>query len=274
MSHFVGLASRWFFKNFRNTVFIATGFLSLIQAYLFLANGRVSEGFILGAFGLMLLFLADSTLKRIRLPGVELETWERQQQRADQLIARLEKIVELYSNQLIIQKVEQGRWQDGPDWSGTAHLLAELADQHSALDLNINMGLGRTRAQALMIFDIYQSNHELLDGPLREIRAVAAKLVGERYPGADYSNTAFAAEMALTSMPKRVEQPFELAKQRRLGAALLQEYKETADIMSTHFSLDFRPPSRVIELLERLKDLEGREHFEMTPELVKLAGGD
>lgn len=250
---------------------IGVAFLALTLNLVF--EETAGEALAPGILSLLSFFLANPQFKRLEFFGIKMEKLEKQQQQAEHLIQRLRRIVELYSSEIVLQKVKSGRWQGDSNWSEVWSLYKELAAQHSSLELELDMRDAGLVLRTYLLFDIFMKHHAEIEKPMREIRSEAGRIVNQRYPQADYSNTAFAAEMALISMPRRHQTPFELAKERRLARTLLEEYSLTSETMKRHFNLDFVPAPEVLQLIKRMADLELQQEFEITSDLILLAGG-
>lgn len=128
------------FKNFQQNLFFASGFyllyLCICRIY---ANDTVSAGAIF-AMAAFMLFLSNLTrFKRFKGFGVDMETWEDTQEKAEQLVEKLGNIYSIYSREIIMLKVHQSRADSGENWYSVWDLFDELNSNHRDLGQSVDL---------------------------------------------------------------------------------------------------------------------------------------
>jgi hypothetical protein len=104
--------------------------------------------------------LRDS--KKFKGSGFEAELWEDKQKEAAALIDRLKSIVNIYTRELVMGRVMQGRWGAVYKWADHWRLYDELVMQHSQLGQEIDFSDLRRQVYGLMAYDAATFLHETL----------------------------------------------------------------------------------------------------------------
>jgi hypothetical protein len=76
--------------------------------------------------------------KRFKGLGFEAELWEDKQKEAEQLIDRLKSVVSVYTREVVLQRVLQGRLSDGSKWQDNWALYDDLVSKHNELGQKID----------------------------------------------------------------------------------------------------------------------------------------
>jgi len=116
----------------------------------------------LSRFFLCALYSKLTRFKKFKGLGFEAELWEDKQKEAAALIDRLKSIVNIYTRELVMGRVMQGRWGAVYKWADHWRLYDELVMQHSQIGQEIDFSDLRRQVYGLMAYDAATFLHETL----------------------------------------------------------------------------------------------------------------
>ena len=95
-----------------------------------------------------------SRFKRFKGLGFEAELWEDKQKEAEQLIDRLKAVVSVYTREIVMGRVKQGRFGSGGNWREHWRVYHEFVDRHSDLGQDIDFSDLKKSMDKYFIFDM------------------------------------------------------------------------------------------------------------------------
>lgn len=262
--------------NWQAVVFAVVGFYCLYRLHDFLNRDKVTEaGVVFGIAFLSFLYANVSRFKRFKGLGFEAELWEDKQKEANDLIARLKNVVSIYTSQIVMSKVMEGRFADGNRWKDTWALYEELIGQHRELGQEIDFTNLKREMDFHFLFDMCSERFGIfneLQVAYGKAQANIRKEFGER--SRDIKDVdGHKARLAQLNQVSTYLPPglLNIARRENLAAWLLQFAERNTEILKRHFEVevDFNPDE--LERLRRISHLWNNQPVPVNDETLDLA---
>lgn len=259
---------KWLFRAIAIALFSASIWLLYLQ--------RVTEFATLFAVAFFCWFYANiARFKRFKGFGFEAEMWEDKQREAERLIDRLKVLVGLYSREMLIRKVMEGRFGDGKNrWPEMAELYAEVVKQHASLSEDISLAETKAQLDAFFVFDavvpLYSELVRQVDRSKREAQnALTRGLLSN--DGAGVPPDHEANRYAVAKIPSRLDvEPITLAMNRTLSATVLAWFDGAKATLLETAGVELTMPADIHAVLVRTREIEEAGTLEFTPENISL----
>ncbi|KQS64510.1 hypothetical protein ASG39_11180 [Rhizobium sp. Leaf371] len=258
--------------NWQAFVFAAVGFFALYHFYRLLEDGKVTDaGVVFGIAFLSFLYANLSRFKKFSGLGFEAELWEDKQREASDLIDRLKNVVSIYTREIVLSAVKEGRWSDGRSWKEHWKLYDELVSQHDALGQKIDFTALKTEMDAYFLLDMCFAVNDSLRRDIDTARSKALTQISTKY--GKYVTTGDERAKLLINLEgvtPYYSVSLELAKHGNIGAHMLEFAENNSHILEAHFGfpVDFNPD--VMARLRKVAKLAGNRPVPVTDETLAL----
>lgn len=264
---------RFILEHWEQMFFATVGILLLGFSFLLLWSNDVAGASATFAMAFFSFFYSNiARFKRFKGLGFEAELWDDKQKEAEQLIDRLKDVVSVYTREIVIGRVMQGRWGGGGKWRGHWDLYDELVERHSELGQEIDFSDLKRTLDSIFIFDIigpfYETLHQSIVKAQAEAREVIKKEFGNPIKDADgYGKR----NRQLHSIPDEIGNLFEISKQGDVAQHILDWARGAQCKFKDFFGIEVRLDKVAIEKLSKISQLYRSGPLEISDELVALA---
>ncbi len=137
---------------------------------------------------------SSPTLKKFKGLGFEAELWEDKKKEAETLIERLKDVVTIYTREIVMLKVKDGRWSDGVDWHERWQLFDDLVRQHSTLGQQIDFEPLRKEVEDYFLFDMTMPQWNKCQHRMNDCIAKASEALNAKYGSPIRDSAGYGAE--------------------------------------------------------------------------------
>lgn len=257
-------------KHWEQAFFGIVGLAFLTFSFIGLLNGDVagaSATFSMAFFSFI--YANISRFKRFKGLGFEAELWEDKQKEAEQLIDRLKAVVSVYTREIVMGRVKQGRWGDGADWSEHWNVYNELVEKHSDLGQKIDFTDLKRSMDQYFIFDMILHQVEGIRKPILDGRGKARKFIDEEFGSPIKDSAGYSRRHGqLREIPEQLENMFKIAQEDDLAARVLEWGKLCKEKLDEYFSVKIEFDDEAVEALTDISRLHRDGPIEVTPELI------
>jgi len=229
--------------------------------------GRASAIFGIGF--LSVIYSNLSRFKKFKGLGFEAELWEDKQKEAAQLIDRLKNVVSIYTREIIINKVMQGRMGGGADWKAHWKLFDELVNQHDSLGQKIDFEPLRRRLESIFIFDVCCRIGGPLGGAFQQAKAKARRKIDAKFGQPVSDPSGFDKEIALLNNINLDDQDqFIRSENENIAKRLYDSAISGSQMLKTVFDVDVEFPGKSLDKLKHVSELYENRPIVFTDELL------
>lgn len=248
-------------SNWQQILFLLTGFglLGLSVRFLLAENPTMAVTAFVMAF-LCFVFGQLSRFKRFKGFGMEAELWEDKQKEAAELIERLKSIVSVYTHEILVGRVSEGRWGEGGSWAEHWKLFDDLTAKHTELGQVIDFKSTKYSMDTFFLFDMANNQYAALKSYLRRAK-------GQVPPTLETAQT--------KALNDHIETRFDfmnLSENRKIGETLSSWFDKAARELENIGSPVYGHEAARGKL-QKITDLERLGPIPVTAETVTLADG-
>lgn len=263
-----------FLKNYWEQLFFgAVGLVFLAFSFFSLMSDNVtgaSATFAMAFFSFI--YSNVARFKRFKGLGFEAELWEDKQKEAEQLIDRLKAVVSVYTREVVMQKVMQGRWAAGAKWQDNWRLFDGLVAKHNELGQEIDFSDLKAQLDKVFLFDIVSTLYSPIRQAVATTRAEAKRMIqkefGSPITDLDGHNK---RQAQLREIPSDLKELFAMSMEGDIAHDVLVWTSEAQDKLKEHFGLVVDVPKENIATLQKLSRLYQAGPINVTDELIELA---
>lgn len=253
-----------FFFGIVGFAFLAFSFYSLFEQDVAAASAAFAMAFF------SFIFSNIARFKRFKGLGFEAELWEDKQKEAEQLIDRLKSVVSVYTREVVMQKVMQGRLGDGANWQEYWKLYEELVSKHNELGQAIDFSELKAKMDKVFLFDMVSNLYRPIADVVSDCRTNAQSKVKIEFGSPVTDVEGYNQRHAqLQEIPDRIKNLF--AVEGDLAREVLDWVASVQSKLSEHFDIDVELPDQSIEKLEMLSRLYQEGPIPVTDELIELS---
>jgi hypothetical protein len=268
---------KWVSNNWERVLFSCLGLIFLAFSVFYLKGRSVPESSASFAMGfLCFLFASVARFKRFKGLGFEAELWEDKQKEAAELIDRLKAIVAIYTREVVLSKVTQGRWEGGRDaWTENWKLFNELTKQHETLGQKIDFSDLKREMDTYFLFDITHRLMKVVERSMSDGAGIARQKVSEEFgnPVTDlegHNNR----QAQLREIKTQFEEPFEIGRRENLAEAVLTRARETQHALKQRFGVEISFDQTTLDKLAEVSSAYETRPVQVTDRLIALSNGD
>lgn len=260
-------------KNWERYLFAIVGVVFLVASFKFL--GQENLAFFSATFGVSFFCFFYSNLarfKRFKGLGFEAELWEDKQKEAAELIDRLKNVVTVYTREIVMGKVMNGRWGGVAQWRSNWDLYDELVSKHSELGQEIDFGHLKHQLDSVFIFDICSPIVSAIKDALSQYSMEITTSTQGEFGSPITDLTGYNSKMELLRHTPRIfEDSFERSQVGNLPQDLLDFIERASRYTQNSFNVtpSFSQPN--VDRLRILAELRRRGPLEVTNQLIDWA---
>ena len=210
--------------------------------------------------------------KRFKGLGFEAELWEDKQKEAAELIERLKSIVSVYTEEIVMGKVKDGRWSDGDGWQARWSLYDKLVEQHTALGQEIDFSGLKKKVDLYFVHDIVSPlshNYRLV---INKGITAARKIIDEEFGSPIKDSEGYSQRFGqLREIKESTNDLFVIGQEGDAAAYVLRWGKEASEKLKNYFGVDLELDPEDTRKLELASQLYSSRPIEVTSELIALA---
>ena len=250
---------------------IALMFLSFsIQFFLKAEVTGATAAFVM--FFLCLIYGNVSRFKRFKGLGFEAELWDDKQKEAADLIDRLKNIVQIYTREIVMMRVMEGRVGGGSKWPDRWALYDELVGQHDTLGQKIDFLPLKEKVYRVMVFDAVISLSSKIWESLSKAHARARDSISAEFGSPINDSAAYSKRLQdLTALNFETRDLFIVSKTENVARHILSKAEQTVQGLREKFGIEVELPADQIEKLQKIDALFQAGDFRIDPEFVKWA---
>lgn len=212
-----------------------------------------------------------SQFKRFKGLGFEAELWEDKKKEAEGLIERLKSVVEVYTREIILTKVMQGRWTDDAGWASHWELFDGLLAKHSDLGQEIDFSELKGRLDEIFLSDAVVMTYSRILPPVNQGKREANKELMKEFPQPIKDVEGHNARIAvLNSIPEDPGRIRELIETENAAASVLAWGLNAQKVLLDEFKVEIEFDETAISRLELLSNLYEKRPLKITPDLIAL----
>ncbi len=260
-------------KHWERVLFVVVGFALLGYSFWYLSRMQITEASVVFAMSFLSFIYSNlARFKRFKGLGFEAELWEDKQKEAADLIDRLKNVVSIYTREVILGKVMQGRWggSDG-GWKSHWKLYDELVDQHTKLGQHIDFSDLKQKLDAIFVFD--------MTSPL--IQSVRKSILAAKTKASDKINKEFGSPIRdaagygkkigqLNQAQEKIEDPFKISHEGDLARVVLDMANNSQISLKENFDIEVEFDPDTVEKLQVIANLHSKGPIAVTESLIAL----
>ncbi|WP_237714057.1 hypothetical protein [Novosphingobium sp. Rr 2-17] len=210
--------------------------------------------------------------KKFKGLGFEAELWEDKQKEAADLIARLQKVVSVYTREIVMSSVMRGRWGGDVSWKKRWSLFEELQASHIELGQNIDFSDLKGDVERTFIYDLCWPLASSVRQSIDEAKAEASNAGVARFgsPVVDVEGFGIFQD-ELRQIVSADDQLYHRAKTENIAQKTLLIARTAETELRTKFSVEVRFKDGILERLEALDRVMDQRPIVVTPELIEWA---
>ncbi|MBY6156466.1 hypothetical protein [Pseudooceanicola nitratireducens] len=210
--------------------------------------------------------------KRFKGLGFEAELWEGKQKEAEQLIDRLKSVVSVYTREIVMQKVMQGRFSDGAAWKDNWNLYDDLVAKHNELGQSIDFRDLKSNLDRVFLFDIVSTLYEPIRKAVSKSRQEAHSMIEKEFgsPITDLDGHSKRVSQ-LREIPADLRELYVMSMEGNVARDVLDWLTEAEGKLKEHFDLEIELPNEVVTELEKLSKLYQAGPIAVTDDLIEMA---
>ena len=257
-------------NHWEQAFFGIVGLVFLTFSFNRLLNGDEAGGSATFAMAFFSFIYANiSRFKRFKGLGFEAELWEDKQKEAEQLIDRLKAVVSVYTREIVMGRVKQGRWGDGADWSEHWSVYSELVEKHSDLGQEIDFTDLKRSMDQYFVFDMVLRRVGEIRKPILDGCGKARKIIEKEFGSPIKDSEGHSRRLGqLREVPEELENMFKIAQEDDLAARVLDWGKACQEKLEKNFSVKIEFDDKAVEALADISRLYRAGPIEVTPELI------
>ena len=262
-------------EYWQQTFFACIGLVFLAFSFYCLWTGDVAGASATFAMAFFSFIYANmSRFKRFKGLGFEAELWEDKKKEAEQLIDRLKAVVSVYTREIILGKVKQGRYGGAAKWSENWRLFDELVENHLDLGQDIDFTELKKIMDQYFLFDMISPLYAKVRDAVWNGRASAREVISAEFgqPIEDVVGHSSRVKQ-LQEIPKDIKDIFELSQKENLAAVILNWGNVAKRELEDNFSVTIDLDIDVVKTLQKLSGLYNSGPLKVTEELIALSNG-
>ncbi len=264
---------KWIKNNLEGVLFRIVGLFLFVFGLKYLIANDVTAFAIMFGISFFCFFYANiARFKKFKGLGFEAEHWDDKQKEAEALIDRLKKINGIYSKEILLNKVVEGRWGTKKSWAENWKLYDEITEQHSELGQSISFSETKKTMDRYFLFDLIYPHYEKVRKAIWDGSSAARKVITEEFGSPIVDSTGYNKRTKeLHSIKDKLENPFSFTKEGVLAETVITWYMTAKADLKDEFGVDIIVDDTIIENLQNYDKLEKQDILEITPELLLLA---
>lgn len=215
------------------------------------------------------LYANISRFKRFKGLGFEAELWEDKQKEAGLLIDRLKAVVSVYTREIVMGRVKEGRWGDGAGWREHWRVYHELVDGHSDLGQDIDFSDLKESMDQYFIFDMVQPLYDEIRVALLAGRGKASTAIEKEFGSPIKDSAGYSLRLKrLQAFPEKVNDLFKVAQTDDVAAVVLKWGKSVQEMLEENYSITVEFDQEVVKSLREISLLHQAGPIEVTESLL------
>ncbi|KKB10415.1 hypothetical protein VE26_09895 [Devosia chinhatensis] len=263
----------WLLDNWERVLFAAVGLAFLTISFYLILRARIPEGSaVFGLAFLSFIYANVARFKRFKGLGFEAELWEDKQREAAGLIERLRDVVSIYTREVVLGKVQAGRFARGVDWASNWKLFDDLVSKHNELGQKVDLTDVKKVMDDYFLFDMAMPEINNLRLAAEKGKTAARAKIDAEFGSPIRDNEGYSARFAqFRQIPPNIEDPFLISTREDLAAYALKQWKQTKLHLKTDFDVEAEVDVGTINRLRAISELYQSRPVKVTEELISWA---
>lgn len=263
-------------EYWERVVFAMVGFVGLAFSFKYMYAEKVTEASAVFAIAfLSFLYSNLSRFKRFKGLGFEAELWEDKQKEAEVLIDRLKSVVSIYSSQVVLSAVKEGRLTDGTHWEEKWKLFHDLVEQHNVLGQRIDFSALKKQVDDYFLFDMCARNDDGIQRAIVKGREKAREVIAGEFGSPIKDSSGYSRRsLQLAEVKDRIDDPFRLSQSKNLAREILNMAEDAKKKLSAYFGVEVSFSEAEIYRLNTISKLYDNRPVRVTDELISWANGE
>lgn len=262
----------WIAINWERVVFSAVGLFLIGFSVYFIFKGEITDAAIVFGLGFLSFIFANlARFKRFKGLGFEGELWEDKQKEAADLIERLKSVVSIYTHEVVMARVADGRWQDEIDWEGHWKLFDDLTSRHAELGQKIDFTLLKKKIDDYFLLDLSNQQRWAVQLSLNTAKEAAVAKVGEATNMHDEAELAVynTKTVRINALPVEVTRLGKRLSQINVAQTVLDIWTHSSDVLRNEFQVEAIIEQKHLDRLKALSDLHKTRPVQITQVLFE-----
>ncbi|OKP79625.1 hypothetical protein BTE77_05830 [Ensifer adhaerens] len=260
-------------EYWERVVFGVFGLIGLIFSFKYMYAEKVTEASAVFAIAFLSFLYANvSRFKRFKGLGFEAELWEDKQKEAADLIERLKSVVSIYTNEVVLTAVKQGRLVSGTQWQEKWKLFHDLVEQHDSLGQKIDFSALKKKVDDYFLFDMCIQPARSLQRAIRDGENKASANIKNEFgsPITDADGYSKRSQQ-LSEVKNHIEDAFQVGQSQNLAKLTLEMAEDAKAKLKSGFGVDLQLPENEISRLVAISGLYEKRPIQVTSELISWA---
>ncbi len=265
--------SKWITENWERVLFSIVGLILLVYAlHLIFVDQITNAGVVFGLGFFSFIYANVSRFKRFKGLGFEAELWEDKKKEAEGLIERLKDVVSIYTREVVLGKVKEGRWSSGVKWSERWKLYEDLVTQHNTLGQKIDFSDLKKVIDQYFIFDLCLPEMHLVNDSIRNGHTEAGQKISLEFGNPIADSEGYSKRLSqLHAIPAEIRDPFEISQKGDLAAKTIAVWEESSRRLKAEFDVDISLEDGTLQRLHAISELYQSRPVKVTPDLLEQA---
>ncbi|MFW7358320.1 MAG: hypothetical protein ACODTL_20480 [Brucella sp.] len=260
-------------ENWERLLFSVIGLILLVHALHLIFDDQITNaGVVFGLGFLSFIYANVSRFKRFKGLGFEAELWEDKKKEAEGLIERLKEVVSIYTREVVLGKVKEGRWSSGASWSERWKLYDDLVTQHNSLGQKLDFSDIKRIMDQYFLFDLSLPKIRTVNTAIRNGHTSAGQKIDAEFGSPITDSEGYSKRLSQkNSIPTEIRDPFGIAQKGNLAAETLSVWEEASRRLKADFDVDIVLGDDTLQQLREISILYQSRPLKITAELIQQA---
>jgi hypothetical protein len=264
---------RWIAQHGERLLFTGLGLVFSSFSIIRLWQGDITAASASFGMGFLSFIYANvARFKKFKGLGFEAELWEDKKKEAEHLIERLKEVVSIYTREIVLSKVKDGRWSDGGNWHERWKLYDDLVQQHNTLGQKISFSSLKKEVDDYFLFDMVMPQWEKCRKALNASNSKAHEAINTRFGSPIEDSVGYGAELEkLRAINIVIEDPLSISRGENLAEHVLNLVIEAKDGFKSAFGVPLEIDTAMLDRLAAISKLYNDRPVKVTDELIAWA---
>jgi hypothetical protein len=275
----MGLARRsrnWISINWERGLFAVFGFGFFFKCFQLIYANKITEGAVVFGLGFLCFIFANvARFKKFKGLGFEAELWADKQKEAADLIERLRDVVSIYTREVILGKVNAGRWGRNTKWHNHWKLYDDLVRQHKELGQAIDFSGLKKEIDDYFLFDMTMPAIAIIQQSVYQGRSLATEAINKEFGNPIRDVKGYNQKLEkLRDIQFEYRDGFTISSNEDLAKHALNAWGEANRLLKQNFNIDIDINPEARSRLELISKIYQHRPVKITDELIKWADKD
>ena len=270
--YYAKLVGKLILEYWERAVFVTLGLVFFTYSILMISIENIPSAAVVFGLGFLSFIYANvSRFKKFKGLGFEAELWEDKKREAADLVERLKKIVSIYTEEVVLIRVRQGRYDNGPEWKSIWKLFDQLTEQHDKLGQRIDFTQLKKKMDGYFLFNMTIPALQSITEAIRSAKSVAQEKVGVEFGNPIRDAKGFSdRHSVLNEVKHEIHDALQVSTEDNLAQEALELLQQAHRKLARDFDIKLEVEDEIRGRLSELSELYKNRPVTVTDELIVL----